>query len=99
MGELDLNEGARLLTVATRRPWNRHHVIAAAEEGSGGWQCDFDRRAILWLVNNAEALIGAARERDALATEVERLKQQAHCSHAWGPNPETGACDVCGYVA
>ena len=56
----ELNAGKRFLTVATRRPWDRHTVKAAGEEGSGGWQCDHDRQLVLWLVNNAEALIAAA---------------------------------------
>jgi len=54
---IDIKKGRQLLAAATKRPWNRYIVAAAGEEGSGGWQCDRDRQAIIWAINNISDLL------------------------------------------
>lgn len=60
---MNIEEGERLLAA-------RKSVLATMSDLQA-WKC--------WLVNNAPALLAAARERDTLAAEVERLKALPCC--------------------
>lgn len=70
----ELDEGERLLTAATPRPWSEHRCAPRGPNGEriDEWN-DSNAEAIVWAMNNAPALIAAARvglERKTLAEDI-----------------------------
>jgi hypothetical protein len=63
---IDISEGRRFLTAVSKRPWDHPRIIAAGEQGSGGWPCDKDRRILLWAINKLPELLD----------EIASLRQQ-----------------------
>jgi hypothetical protein len=71
---IDRERGRILLSRVSNERWDQQRIKEAGEVGSGGWSCDRDRHLLIWLGNNAKALIEATMPK--LMSEVEKLSAE-----------------------